>query len=107
MHISKLELAAIAIATGVCCVMVVGLMLSADFRESAVMVPAMIGLGLAIVGLLLAIPKPKAGLWVGLAGIGLAFLTMWWLFPFYLPVPIALALRFSRGQNSVAATTGA
>jgi hypothetical protein len=106
MHISKLELAAIVIAIGVCCVAVVGLLLSASFREWSGMVPALLGLGLAMVGLLLAIPRPKAGLWVGLAGIGLAFLTMWWLFPFYLPVPIALALRFSRGQHRVAATTG-
>ncbi len=108
MHISKLELAAILAATIVTCVAVVGLLFgSSDFREWEGMVPAVAGLVLAAVGLLLAIPKPKAGLWVGLIGIGLAFLVMPWMFPFYLPVPIALALRFSRGQNSVAATTGA
>lgn len=75
-------------------------------REWEGMVPAVVGLVLAAVGLLLAIPKPKAGLWVGLIGIGIAFLVMPWLFPFYLPVPIALAFRYSRGgQGSVGEVT--
>lgn len=103
MHISRLELVAIVAATIYCCAFVVsGLLSSTDFREWEGMVPAVVGFVLAAVGLLLAIPKPKAGLWVGMIGIGLAFLVMPWMYLFYLPVPIALAFRYYRGgQGSV------
>ena len=61
MRISKGQLAAISVVTiYYVVVMIAGLMTSASFREWAGMRPALIGLGLSVVGLLLAIPKARA-----------------------------------------------
>jgi hypothetical protein len=98
-RISKGQLAAISVVTiYYVVVMIAGLMTSRSFREWAGMWPALIGLGLSVVGLLLAIPNAKAGFVVGMIGTAIAFLAMPWMFPFYLPLPIVLGYRLHREQ---------
>lgn len=99
MH-SKGQLAAIGIVTVLYIVMVAGLLASSGFREWAGMGIATVGLGLSIVGLVLAIPRPQAGFVVGMIGTGIAFLSMPWLFPFFVPLPIVLGYRLVREQDS-------
>ena len=110
MRTSKLQLAVIGVLTvfygGF---LLVGLLTQRDFRESDVMIPATVGLGLCVAGLLLSIPRPTAGFVVGMIGIGIAFMSMWWLFPFYIPLPIVLGYRLIRWQDAqhAAAAPGA
>lgn len=99
MH-SKGQLAAIGIVTALNVVVVGGLLASPGFREWAGMGIATVGLGLSIVGLLLAIPRPQAGFIVGMIGTGIAFLSMPWLFPFFVPLPIVLGYRLIRAQDA-------
>ena len=61
---------------------------------------ALFGLGLSVVGLLLAIPRAQAGFVVGIIGTGLTFMSMPWLFPFFLPLPIVLGYRLRREQDT-------
>jgi hypothetical protein len=96
MRISKAQLAAIGVVTILYVVMIAGLMASSDFREWAGMGLATFGLALSVVGLLLAIPRPQAGFVVGIIGTGVALLSMPWLFPFFLPLPIVLGYRLLR-----------
>ena len=99
MH-SKGQLAAIGIVTALYVVMVAGLLASSSFRERAGMGVATVGLALSIVGLLIAIPRPRAGFVIGMLGTGLAFLVMPWLFPFFVPLPIVLGYRLIREQDA-------
>lgn len=101
MRISKGQLAAIGVVTALYVVMAIGLLASPDFREWAGMEVSILGFGLSVVGLLLAIPRPQAGLVVGMMGIGLAFVMMPWLFPFYLPLPLVLGYRLYRQPETV------
>ena len=98
MRISKAQLAAIGVVTILYVVMIAGLIASPSFREWAGMGVALFGLGLSVVGLLLAIPRAQAGFVVGIIGTGLAFLSMPWLFPFFVPLPIVLGYRLHREQ---------
>jgi hypothetical protein len=98
MRISKGQAAAIGAVTIFYVVIIAGLMASAGFREWPGNVPAVLGLGLSIVGLLLAIPNAKAGFVVGMIGTGITFLAMPWMFPFYLPILIVLGYRLYREQ---------
>ena len=100
MRNSKAQLAAIGVVTALYVVMAVGLLLSPGFREWTGMEVSILGLGLSIVGLLLAIPRPQAGFVVGMIGIGLTFVMMPWLFPFYLPLPLVLGYRLYREQGT-------
>ena len=78
-------------------VLIVGLLASPGFREWAGMrARRLLGLCLAVVGLVLAIPRPQAGFLVGIAGNRIAFLVMPWLLPFFLPLPIVLGYRLAR-----------
>ncbi len=106
-RISKGQLAAIGVVTiFYVVVMIAGLMSSASFREWAGMGPALLGLGLSVVGLLLAIPKARAGFVVGMIGTAIAFLVMPWMFPFYLPLPIVLGYRLYREQATQPSAPG-
>lgn len=96
MRISKGQAAAIGVATIFYVVIIAGLMASASFREWTGMWPALLGLGLCVAGLLLAIPKAQAGFGVGMIGTVIAFLAMPWMFPFFLPLPIVLGYRLYR-----------
>ena len=58
---------------------------------------------MGIIGLVLSVPRPREGFVVGTLGIGLAFLLTWWLFPFYIPLPIILGFRLIRRQAAQAA----
>ena len=58
--------------------------------------PALIGLGMAIVGVVVAIPRPQAGFLIGVGGNLIAFLAMFWMLPFFLPLPIVLGYRLAR-----------
>jgi hypothetical protein len=99
MRISKGQTAAIGAVTIFYVVLIIaGLMTSASFREWTGMWPALIGLGLSVVGLLLAIPRAEAGFAVGMIGTGITFLVMPWMFPFYLPIVIVLGYRLWRGR---------
>ena len=108
MRISTGQLAAIGAVAILQVVLIVGLLSSAGFREWSGMGLSILGLGLAMVGVVLAIPRPKAGFLVGLAGTLLAFLSMPWLIPFFLPLPIVLGYRLARepvaGQTTVTGT---
>lgn len=99
MRVSKVQLAAIGAVGILYAVMIVGLMASPGFREWAGMPVALLGLGMSLVGLLLAVPRPQGGFIVGALGTGLAFVAMPWLFPFYLPLPIVLGYRLIRSQG--------
>ena len=74
MRVSKVQLAAIGAVGILYAVMIVGLMASPSFpgmgRHAGV---ALLGLGISLVGLLLAIPRPQGGFIVGALGTGLAF----------------------------------
>ena len=96
MQISKGQLAAIGVVTILNLVMLVGLLASPGFREWSGMGIATVGLGLSIVGLLVAIPRPQAGFAIGSIGTAVAFLSMPWLFPFFVPLPIVLGYRAVR-----------
>jgi hypothetical protein len=98
-RISKIRLAAIGVVVLLYAVMIVGLMASPSFREWEGMPVATLGLGMSIVGLLLAIPRPQGGFIVGVLGTGLAFLAMPWLFPFFLPLPLVLGYHLVRSQE--------
>lgn len=100
MRISKGQLAAIGVVTIWYAVMIIGGLAQPSFREWAGMGLALFGLGMSIVGLLLAIPKARAGFVVGIIGTGLAFLSMPWMFPFFLPLPIVLGYRLLREQGT-------
>ena len=102
MRLSKGQGAAIAIAAIYYTVLFVGLFAQPGFREFTGMAVASLGLGLCIAGLLLAIPRPRAGFIVGMIGTGLAFVSMWWLYPFYLPLPIVLGYRLAREPKAAA-----
>ena len=105
MRISKGQLAAIGVVTILYVVMIGGLLASPSFREWAGMGVATLGLGLSIVGLLLAIPRPQAGFAVGAIGTGLAFVAMPWLFPLFLPLPIVLGYRSLREKRAAGPST--
>lgn len=105
MRISKRQLAAIVGVTIYYCVLAVGLLLSPGFREWDGMAIALVGLGLCVAGLLVAIRRPGAGLGAGLAGTGLLFFSMPWLLPFYLPLPIVLGYRLAREQRAAQAAS--
>jgi hypothetical protein len=96
MRISKGQAAAIGVVTILYVVMIAGLLSSASFREWTGMWPALVGLGLSVVGLLLAVPRPQAGFVVGMIGTGIVFLAMPWLFPFYIPILVVLGYRLHR-----------
>jgi hypothetical protein len=98
MRISKGQAAAIGVVTIYYVVIIAGLMAAAGFREWTGMWPGLLGLGLCVAGLLLAIPKAQAGFGVGMIGTLIAFLTMPWLFPFFVPLPIVLGYRLYREQ---------
>ena len=99
MH-SKGQLAAIGIVLALNVVMVAGLLASPGFREWAGMGVATAGLALSIVGLVIAIPRAQAGFVIGMLGTGIAFVTMPWLFPFFVPLPIVLGYRLVREQDA-------
>jgi len=101
MRISKAQLAAVGVAAIYYAVLLVGLMASPSFREWASMPIASLGLGLCIAGLLIAIPRPQVGFLVGMVGTGLAFVSMWWLLPFYLPLPIILGYRLAKEPRAL------
>ena len=61
MRISSGQLVAIGLVAILQVVMIVGLLSSPDFRAWSGMGPAIVGLGIAIGGLVLAIPRPQAG----------------------------------------------
>ena len=108
MRISKVQLLAIGAVIILNGVFVAGLLASPDFRTWEGMVYTLIGLALSIVGLLLAIPSPRAGFVIGLVGTGLAIVLMPWLFLAFLPVPIVLGYRLVReGAITRATATGA
>lgn len=96
MRISTGQLVAIGLVAILQVVLLVGLLLSPGFREWSGMVPAVIGLGLAIVGIVVAVPRPLAGFLIGVGGILIAFILMPWLLPFFLPLPIVLGYRLAR-----------
>ena len=101
MRPSKIQIAVIGtLAVLYTVFLLVGLLTQTDFREWDGAGIAVVGLGLTIIGLLLAIPRPREGFIVGMLGIGIAFLTMWWLWPFYLPLPIVLGYRLIRAQDA-------
>ena len=58
------------------------------------------GLGLAILGLLTAIPRPAIGLGLGVAGTVVLMSAMPWAFFVFLPVPLPHWLRFARSRPS-------
>lgn len=60
------------------------------------MAAASLGMILCVAGLLLAVPRPRAGFVVGMIGTGLALLLMWWMAPFLLPLPIVLGYRLAK-----------
>lgn len=99
MRISKVQLAAIGGVVILYAVMIVGLISTPDFLEWSGMPVALLGLGISLVGLLLAVPRPKSGFIVGALGTGLAFMAMPWMFPLYLPLPIVLGYRLNRSQG--------
>ena len=58
------------------------------------------GLGLAIVGLLMTIPRPAIGLGLGVAGTVVLMSAMPWAFFIFLPVPLPHWFRFARSRSS-------
>jgi len=108
MLISKVQLVAIGAVIVLNGVFVAALLASPDFRTWEGMVYTLIGLALSIVGLLLAIPRPRAGFIIGVVGTGLAIFLMPWLFFAFLPVPIVLGYLLVRERVMTRATaTGA
>lgn len=96
MRISNGQLVAIGLVAILQGVFIVGLLSSPDFRAWSGMGQATIGLVIALVGAIMAIPRPQSGFLVGVAGTLLAFLAMPWLLPFFLPLPIVLGYRLAR-----------
>ncbi len=108
MRISKVQLLAIGGVTILYGVYVAGALVSPDFRTWEGMAGVVVGLGLSIVGLLLAIPSPRAGFVIGLVGTGLLMAGMPWMFMGFLPVPIVLGYRLARDRKIARGTaTGA
>ncbi len=95
-QISKGQGAAIAVASIYYVALLAGMFAQPSFREWTAMPAASLGMGLCVAGLLIAIPRPRAGFIVGMIGTGLAFVSMWWLYPFLLPLPIVLGYRLAR-----------
>jgi len=95
MPISKPLLAAVVAAAVLYGVYFVGLVATPDFRawEDGAAV-ALVGLGLAIVGSIVAIPNPRVGCPIGLAGSAIAIFIMPWMLPMLLPVPVVLGYRW-------------
>ena len=104
MPTSKAVLAAFGAVAILYVLMIVGLLASPGFREWPGMGAAMFGLSLAIVGVLVIIRRPHAGFIVGIVGTGLGLLSMPWLFPFFVPLPIVLLHGLSRAQGSTQPT---
>jgi hypothetical protein len=100
MPASKAVRVAIGAVTILYVLMIVGLLASPDFREWSGMGAATLGLSLSVIGLLMVIRRPQAGFIVGIIGTGLALLSMPWLFPFFLPLPVVLLSGLSRAQRS-------
>ena len=102
MRISKGQAVVIGITTIYYVLILVGLLASASFREENGMAGGSLGLILSVAGLLLAVPRPRAGFVVGMIGTGLIFLVTGWIHPFALPLPIVLGYRLAK--ESTAAT---
>ena len=100
MRTSKVMLTVIGVAAVLYTLMLVAGLAQEDFRSYGGMVFVVVGLGMAIIGLVLSIRRPREGFIVGMLGTGLAFLLTWWLFPFYLPLPIILGYRLITWQNA-------
>ncbi len=100
MPASKAVRAAIGAVTILYVLMIVGLLASPSFREWSGMGAATLGLSLSVIGLLMVIRRPQAGFIVGIIGTGLALLSMPWLFPFFVPLPVVLLYGLSRAQRS-------
>jgi Na+/proline symporter len=100
MRTSKVMLAVIGVAAVLYTLFLVAGLAQDDFRSHSGMVFVVVGLGMAIIGLLLSIRRPREGFIVGMLGTGLAFLLTWWLFPFYIPLPIILGYRLIRWQDA-------
>ncbi len=99
MRISKGQFVAIGGVTILYGVYVAGLLVSPDFRTLERPPGVVVGLGLSIVGLLWAIPSPRAGFVIGLVGTGLVMAGMPWFFLGFLPVPIVLGYRLARDRQ--------
>lgn len=104
MRISKLQAAAIAVVSIYYMSLIVGLFAQPSFLAWPGMPFALLGLGLCVSGLLLAIPRPRAGFIVGMIGTGIVFVSMWWVFPFLVPLPILLGFRLAREPKTVPAS---
>jgi hypothetical protein len=66
-----------------------------------------VSLGLSVLGLLVAIPRPAAGLVLAVAGTVLAMAAMPWAFFIFLPVPLAAWFRYLRSRPSAGETSPA
>jgi hypothetical protein len=100
MRTSKVMVAVIGVAAALYTLMLGGLLAQADFWSFGGMVFVVVGLGMAIIGLVLSIRRPREGFIVGMSGTGLAFVLTWWLFPFYIPLPIILGYRLIKWQDA-------
>ena len=100
MRTSKVMLAVIGVAAVAYTLFLAAGLAQDDFRNYGGMPFVVVGLGMTIIGLLMSISRPREGFIVGMLGVGLAFLLTWWLFPFYLPVPIILGYRLIRWQDA-------
>jgi preprotein translocase subunit Sss1 len=96
MRISIGQLVAIGVVAVLQVGMLVSLLSSPSFRAWSEMGPAAVGIGISIVGLVIAIPRPQAGFVIGVAGTLIAVIAMPWLLLFFLPLPIVLGYRLAR-----------
>jgi hypothetical protein len=96
MRIPLGQLVAIGLVAILQIVMIVGLLLSVSYREWSGMWLSTVGLVVGLVALALAIPRPQAGFLAGVIGTMLVLLTMPWLLPFFVPLPIVLGYRLAR-----------
>jgi hypothetical protein len=106
MRISKGELVAIVGLTVLYATGLIGALMTVaapDPKKWASWGPSglAVGLALSIIGLLMAIPNPRAGFVLGLAGTVVAMAAMPWALYLFLLVPIVLGLRLAREREAV------
>ena len=105
MSISKLELVLLLGVGGLCGIgLVGGLMTIANPDptrwESWGPYGLVAGLALSELGLLVAIPRPAAGLALAIAGTLVAMAAMPWAFFIFLPVPLVAWFRYGRSRSA-------
>jgi hypothetical protein len=105
MRIPLGQLIAIGVVAILQIVMIVGLLASTSFREWDGMGLSILGLGIGLVALAMAIRRPRAGFLVGVIGSLILLLVMPWLLPFFVPLPIVLGYRLAREPTVNRTTT--